>query len=414
MPLQENTSGYNNMESGNAPYWADGTYNNTQFLDKEKARTRRSRWIVIGSIIGLIAIIAIGVGVGVTVSKKNSSSKSSSGSSSSNDSAGAPKQQDPNDPSTFVKDDNLKHSFYGLAYTPEGSQLPDCGNSLGAVIQDIQLMSQLTSRIRLYGADCNQSALVLDAISRTKVDMQVYLGNYAIPTDSTPYTRQRDAIKQAIVDFGTDHVAGVTVGNEFMLNYLNANGGGSDPNDAVGNAGAAILIPNIQDTRQMLAGMNLPKTIPVGTADAGSFFNNEVLGAVDYGMSNVHPWFANQSINDAAGWTADFFQENNVVVAQALPNKPTMFIAETGWPTKSSDAGNANNGASDASVPNLQTFMDTFVCQANQNGTGYFFFEYFDEQWKDIQFGGVEGWWGLFNADKTLKSGLTIPDCHID
>jgi exo-beta-1,3-glucanase (GH17 family) len=50
-------------------------------------------------------------------------------------------------------------------------------------------------------------------------------------------------------------------------------------------------------------------------------------------MSNVHPWFANQSINDAAAWTAQFFQENNVVAAKALPNNPKMFIAETGWPT---------------------------------------------------------------------------------
>jgi len=50
-------------------------------------------------------------------------------------------------------------------------------------------------------------------------------------------------------------------------------------------------------------------------------------------MSNVHPWFANQSIDNAAAWTAEFFQENNVVTAQSLPNKPKMFIAETGWPT---------------------------------------------------------------------------------
>jgi hypothetical protein len=61
--------------------------------------------------------------------------------------------------------------------------------------------------------------------------------------------------------------------------------------------------------------------------------------------------------------------------------------------------------------------MDTFVCPANKNGTEYFFFEAFDEPWKvclasfpllsrrdllmtfdvqDQQFGGVEGWWGLF------------------
>lgn len=44
--------------------------------------------------------------------------------------------------------------------------------------------------------------------------------------------------------------------------------------------------------------------------------------------------------------------------------------------------GNESNGPSTASIPNLQEFLDTFVCQANNNGTGYFYFEFFDEIWK--------------------------------
>ena len=44
-----------------------------------------------------------------------------------------------------------------------------------------------------------------------------------------------------------------------------------------------------------------------------------------------------------------------------------------------------NNGASTASIPNLQEFLDTYVCQANKNGTGYFYFEAFDEKWKVSQ-----------------------------
>lgn len=85
----------------------------------------------------------------------------------------------------------------------------------------------------------------------------------------------------------------------------------------------------------MLADLNLGKTVTVGNADAGSYFNDEILAQVDYGMSNVHPWFANVSIDQAADWTATFFQEQNVADAQALPNKPQMFIAETGWPSVS-------------------------------------------------------------------------------
>ncbi|KAF8969199.1 glycoside hydrolase superfamily [Flammula alnicola] len=293
-------------------------------------------------------------------------------------------------------DSNLHQAFYGMAYTPVGSQLPNCGNSL-PLLTDVGRLSQ---RIRLYGADCNQSALVLEAIKQTKVDMTVWLGNYPIATDNgTAYQRQRDEIKAAIQTYGTTNIGG----------YVTQNGA-TDPNSAVGNTGAQILLADIQDTRSMLQALSV--NIPVGNADAGSYFNNEVLAAVDYGMANVHPWFANVSADSSAGWTAQFFQQQDVALAGTLTNKPTMYIAETGWPTKSSDAGNASNGPSTASVANLQIFLNTFVCQANTNGTGYFFFEFADEDWKDQEFGGVEGWWGLFNQDRTLKSGITVPTCQ--
>ena len=47
-------------------------------------------------------------------------------------------------------------------------------------------------------------------------------------------------------------------------------------------------------------------------------------------MANVHPWFGNVSAENGAAWTAEFFQTTNVDVANALPNKPKMYIAETG------------------------------------------------------------------------------------
>lgn len=51
--------------------------------------------------------------------------------------------------------------------------------------------------------------------------MQVFLGNYPIATDNgTAYQRQRDVILQALKTYGKDHVAGITVGNEFMLKWV--------------------------------------------------------------------------------------------------------------------------------------------------------------------------------------------------
>lgn len=85
-------------------------------------------------------------------------------------------------------------------------------------------------------------------------------------------------------------------------------------------------------------------------------------------------------------------------IANSVPNKPRCAIAETGWPTSkprplgsrrhpltsaavdTMTASEGNNGVAspqgDASIANLQTFLDTFVCQANANGTDYFFCEH--------------------------------------
>ncbi|KAI0288814.1 glycoside hydrolase [Russula brevipes] len=397
-------STYRNVDTPAEPY---------QWQEKYSSGRGRRKWLIWGGVIAVLAVIAIGVGVGVSVSNKNknnTSNKSSNNPNSPTTSASPVPQTDPNDPSTFIKDPRLKQSFYAMAYTPDGSIPPNCSISLSGVIEDIQLISQLTTRLRLYGSECNQSAMVLEAIKQTKVNMQVFLGNYIEPDDNgTSYTRQRDVIVNVLKTYGVDNILGVTVGNEFMLNYLTAHGS-ADPNSAVGNQGAQQLVPYIQDMVKTLAALNLAKHLPVGNSDAGAFFNTQVLEAVEFGMANVHPWFGNVSIDLAAGWTYQFFEEQNVAAAAALSNRPTMYIAETGWPSASSDAGNANNGASAASIANLQTFLDTYVCQASKNNTGYFYFEVFDEQWKDVLYGGVEGHWGLFNKDKSLKN-ITIPTC---
>ena len=368
---------------------------NSDWLEKTEKSNNRTKWIVIGVVAFVAVAIAVGVGVGVTVSRKNSSSSPSS------------------DPSNFSKNPALKQSFWGIAYAPLGSQLPSCGANIDSVIEDIQLLSQLTTNIRLYGSDCNQSSLTLEAIQKTGVNMSVWLGNYpAIGDNNTAYERQKQEIIDAINMWGSDHVAGITVGNEFVLDYMSGQSATQQsPNGAVGTAAAQILVPLIQDTRTTMANLGLGH-IPIGNADAGSYFNNDVLGAVDYAMANAHPWFANQSVADAAGWTWDFFTSTDVQQAKSVSNDPKFYIGETGWPTDSSTTlnPNPNDGPSTASVANLQIFIDNFICQATKNQTYYFFFEYMDQPWQGAEYGGVEGFWGLFDSNKNFKN-LTIPTC---
>jgi exo-beta-1,3-glucanase (GH17 family) len=101
----------------------------------------------------------------------------------------------------------------------------------------------------------------LEAIKQTKVDMTIYLGNYAVPDDNnTAYNRQRDVIQTTLQTYGTDHISGITVGNEYMLKYDHllshmrtvltnlclcsylTDHQSSDPNSAVGNQGESYSV----------------------------------------------------------------------------------------------------------------------------------------------------------------------------
>jgi len=217
---------------------------------------------------------------------------------------------------------------------------------------------------------------MLNAIKLTKVDLKVYLGNYIQLANDESYQRQKVAIEDALKKHGTDNVAGVTVGNEVMLNYC-LDQGTTDANDPIVKPASDYIIASIADTRSSLAAIGFGD-IKVGNADAGSYFSTAVLEVSDFGLSNVHPWFAQQTVTASVQWTWDFFQEQNVQPASLLANKPEMFLAETGWPSGSAWENTTNSGAGvggEASVANLQIFLDNFLCQSNTQGIKYFYFE---------------------------------------
>ncbi|KAL7418119.1 glycoside hydrolase superfamily [Mrakia frigida] len=301
----------------------------------------------------------------------------------------------------------LTRSFFGLAYSPDGVLLPYCGAEQSQVTDDIILLAQMTPRIRLYASDCNQTALVLQAIQDTNADLSVHLGIY-IDGNDTVYERQVDAIVDAISKYGTAHIAGITVGNEFLLQSY----GDGVATDAAGIAARTELLAYIQTTNATLQALNLDKVIPLGTADAGSAVTTPLCAGADFVMANVHPWFGSVDAAGAAAWTTNFYKEFDTDVCALASNNPTMYIAETGWPTESDNASLAVNGAdSPADLAGLQTFLDTFVCSSNENSTNYFFFEFKDETWKAI-YGGVEQHWGLFYPNRTMKA-VTIPTCEV-
>lgn len=66
-----------------------------------------------------------------------------------------------------------------------------------------------------------------------------------------------------------------------MLNYV-LNHGAADATGAVGLRASALLREKITDIREMMADLGHPN-VPIGSADAGSYFNDDLLEAIDFG-----------------------------------------------------------------------------------------------------------------------------------
>ncbi|ORX84305.1 glycoside hydrolase [Basidiobolus meristosporus CBS 931.73] len=279
---------------------------------------------------------------------------------------------------------NLHKSFWGINYTPLNSQYPACGSKQQDITEDIKVLAQLTPRLRLYGMDCQQAEFTLQAIKDLKVDIKVILTIW-VDNNSTTYQRQSADLFSTIQKFGPDQIYAVSVGNEAFFRKEITH---------------EDLYARIADVRQKLKGMGYE--IPVTTSDLGSIYNPELISHLDLSMANIHPYFAGTLVSDAANWTFSYFQQN---IVQPSQGKQSV-ISEVGWPTK----GDPDRGAV-ASVPNLQYFVDSFLCEANRRKVPYFWFEAIDGPWKTQQFTVLEGNWGLLTTDRQPK--VKIPNCPV-
>ncbi|GJJ77772.1 hypothetical protein EMPS_10131 [Entomortierella parvispora] len=308
-----------------------------------------------------------------------------------------PNPSQPDDPRTplitnFPPDPNLHKSFYGLDYNPAKSLMPWCGMQLQDVINDVNLISQLTNRIRLYGMDCDQAALTFQAINLLKLNetMKVVLTVW-VDQNTTTYERQRDTLYKVLDTYGTSMVQGVSVGNEVLFR--------KDMNLTALSA----LMKDVRTTIQSRYKVN----IPVFTSEIGNNLNSALAAVSDELEGNLHPYFSGTAVADAAAWT--FQQYDDKITSNPTPLKLKGAISEVGWP--SAPASAVYPVASVPGLANMQTMIDTFICQANNQSIPYFWFEYKDEPWKTDPTVPVEPFWGLFDKDGNLK--VTIPNCPV-
>lgn len=371
------------------------------WLSKQASGRRRLQWIV-----GTIVVLAIigGIVGGVIAALRSHSSSSSDNSSSSGASSGSTDSDlDINSPEikTLMNNSNLHKVFPGMDYTPFNAQYPACLTnppSQDNITMDIAVLSQLTNAVRLYGTDCNQTQMVLHAIDKLSLpDMKVWLGVW-LDNNSTTSNRGLDAMYQIISQYGVSPFAGVIVGNEVLYRKDMTE---TQLSDLLGGVRTNFTNQKID--------------LEIATSDLGDNWNEALTDNVDYVMSNIHPFFAGVTAEVAAGWTWEFWQEFDTILTKGTTKQNV--ISETGWPSAGgTDCGEATTcvNGSVAGIDGMNTYMDTFVCQSLTNKTNYFWFEAFDEPWKQSLNTPGKDWedkWGLMDPGRNLKPGLTIPNC---
>ncbi|RLV93275.1 putative glucan endo-13-beta-glucosidase btgC [Spathaspora sp. JA1] len=281
--------------------------------------------------------------------------------------------------------------FHGISYSPSNAMSPTCGYSKKDAMLDLAKLSTVTTRIRNYGLQCNQTEIILDAIEHMNLNMTLAMGVW-IGSNNSVNKMQMDVMKKIIAKHPNPSkvIHSIYIGNEVLFRQ-----------DKSKNE----LIQYIRDAKDFLKLMRIDD-IPVGTSEIGSLIDRELLQACDVIGANIHPFFGGVPVENAVDWTLEFLHYQIEPLNEK--NIPVV-ITEVGWPS-----GGGKFKGSIASPANLQYFVNEFLCTFKKLGIDYYFFEAFDEPWKKIFWEGNRRWetqWGIFNEDRSNKFNLQRAPC---
>ncbi|KAF9111736.1 hypothetical protein BGX27_004524 [Mortierella sp. AM989] len=397
-PHQHQQQYHPHQEDQTAAVVSANTAENASWTNKPAKKSTRFK-IIVGSLIALVAIaVAAVLAWHFTSNNSDNDSNQSSSSDTKNDDEGKKSKGYGNGPTVVApngsiipnQNHELKRVFYGMAYVPIGAQLPNCYNTQSSMDQELKLLAQTTRRVRLYGTDCNVLKYTLDTIHRLKLDLKVVVGIW-IDSDSNTYTRQFNEFVNVVTTFGWDNILGVSVGNEVLFDKYQP---------------IHVLLDHIKQVKEKVVAMGHPE-IPVFTSDLEGANKPSLTSHEDMAGVNLHPFFSGVPVSQAASWFWTYLDQAVKSTISSNKTEPVnIWITEVGWPTFPAIA---NTNASIPSIENLQTFIDTWVCDANAKGIPYYFFEFFDAPWKIWPGAAVEGFWGLLTIDMKLK--VKLPDC---
>lgn len=281
--------------------------------------------------------------------------------------------------------------FSGVAYSPSNALEPQCGFTRRDAMLDLARLSTITTRIRNYGMQCDQSEFILDAIEYMNLNMTLAMGVW-IGSNDTVNQEQMDLMKKIISKYPNplELINSIYIGNEVLFRE---------------DKTRDELIEYIQDAKTFLQSRGIDD-IPVGTSEIGSLVDLPLLQACEIVGANIHPFFAGVPVEFATIWSLEFL---NLQVQPYNDYNTKIVLTEIGWPS-----GGGTFGSSIASLSNLEYFANDFLCTFRDLPVEYYYFEAFDEPWKEIFWEGNRRWetqWGVFQDDRLPKFALQNIGC---
>jgi exo-beta-1,3-glucanase (GH17 family) len=246
--------------------------------------------------------------------------------------------------------------------------------------EDIDFIKNLTDSVRTYGGT-GSLKIIPDLCDKAGLDC--YIGAW-ISNNNKENEKEIEGLIE-VASQNLNHTKGLIVGNEVLLR---------------GDLTEDELIGYIEQVRS-------EANFPVGTAEPWSVWlsHPELAQSVDLILVHVHPYWEGISISDAVNYVSEKWQG----VKEAYPGK-TVVIGETGWPSEGD-----SNGPAIPNEENQREFLSEFCTAAQENGIEYFYFDVFDERWKEkaeaiesgqVCIGSVGSHWGLYYSDGSIKPRL--------
>lgn len=268
-------------------------------------------------------------------------------------------------------------NFTGFCYGPyrEGQYPWGPYPTYQEIEEDITFLKLNTEAIRTYGLEGTLSNI--PKICDEK-NLDCYLGVW-ISNDTLANDNNISELI-GIVNQNHSSLKGLVIGSEVL--YRN-------------DVPEAKLIEYIDRVRNSLSdSLTITPVITTGETWYEWTQHSNVADTVDIILLQVHPYWESITAENATNHVIDKWN----IVRNTYPQFPRekVIIGETGWPTE----GDAHGGAI-PSEENQNLFLRNFL-EATQDTIPYFWFEIYDEPWKETK-GSVGPHWGLVYKDRTIK-----------